>query len=333
MKTRNFKIDNLKGFLIILVVFGHLLELIMNQGAVKYIYEWIYSFHMPLFVFLSGYFYKYSFKKIVQKLLCPYVIFQTIYVLFARYILESGETLQYHKPYWLLWYLLGMVAWSLITPLFPKGNLKKEIVSLLFTLTIAVTAGFCNEIDRDYSLSRILVFLPFFLLGYFFHMWENRSKDNILLKGRGKLTLEVICLAVITIFSIGLFFVYDRMKNSWFYEAVSYQASESTIWFRLIHITIAVCFILVFMCFMTNKSMGLITRIGEKTLPIFLLHGFGVKLMAKYHFFDGFRCKIFGIIVVTVIIVYVCSFDWIDQLIKIWKRKNPKPHNEISQED
>ena len=57
MKTRDAKIDNLKGILIFLVVFGHLLELVITKGHAKYIYELIYSFHMPFFIFLSGYFY------------------------------------------------------------------------------------------------------------------------------------------------------------------------------------------------------------------------------------------------------------------------------------
>jgi fucose 4-O-acetylase-like acetyltransferase len=58
---RNYKIDNIKAFLIILVVFGHMLELV-NMGG---LYRLIYTIHMPVFVFVSGYFAKFNAKKIV----------------------------------------------------------------------------------------------------------------------------------------------------------------------------------------------------------------------------------------------------------------------------
>lgn len=43
-------IDRLKGLAIILVVIGHLGLSQVNEGIVKF----IYTFHMPLFMFLSG---------------------------------------------------------------------------------------------------------------------------------------------------------------------------------------------------------------------------------------------------------------------------------------
>lgn len=49
---RNNTIDIAKGFLIICVILGHLLLDTLNENVVRYV---IYSFHMPLFMFLSGY--------------------------------------------------------------------------------------------------------------------------------------------------------------------------------------------------------------------------------------------------------------------------------------
>ena len=58
MKERNYLFDNLKFFLIVLVVFGHSLEEISLEHNYAIIRAWIYSFHMPAFVFISGYFSK-----------------------------------------------------------------------------------------------------------------------------------------------------------------------------------------------------------------------------------------------------------------------------------
>lgn len=58
---RIYKWDNLKCFLIVMVVIGHF----VNQYApisntMKSLSLFIYSFHMPLFIFLSGLLQKYG---------------------------------------------------------------------------------------------------------------------------------------------------------------------------------------------------------------------------------------------------------------------------------
>lgn len=58
-KERIHFFDNLKGILIFLVVFGHYALLVHAASpAMGGVYEYIYLFHMPLFVFVSGFFAK-----------------------------------------------------------------------------------------------------------------------------------------------------------------------------------------------------------------------------------------------------------------------------------
>lgn len=45
--------DNIKGFLIILVVFAHVMEWLELDGIFMNLRGMIYSFHMPLFVLVS----------------------------------------------------------------------------------------------------------------------------------------------------------------------------------------------------------------------------------------------------------------------------------------
>lgn len=49
MKTRDYQIDNIKGFLIILVVFGHMF--LASSSENNWLTTLIYSFHMPVFIF------------------------------------------------------------------------------------------------------------------------------------------------------------------------------------------------------------------------------------------------------------------------------------------
>lgn len=53
MKQRIDYIDRMKGMAIFLVVMGHVYGMVFNQGEDN-TYKWISSFHMPLFMFLSG---------------------------------------------------------------------------------------------------------------------------------------------------------------------------------------------------------------------------------------------------------------------------------------
>ena len=50
---RNYRIDNIRFILIFLVVFGHLLG-IMTGSKADLLYRFIYSFHMPVFIFITG---------------------------------------------------------------------------------------------------------------------------------------------------------------------------------------------------------------------------------------------------------------------------------------
>ena len=55
--NRSLYWDNIKGFLIILVVFAHILyQLKAGSETVNAVVDYIYMFHMPAFVFVSGYF-------------------------------------------------------------------------------------------------------------------------------------------------------------------------------------------------------------------------------------------------------------------------------------
>lgn len=54
-KDRLVYIDIAKGIAIILVVIGHLLQYNFSGTYKHILFNWIYSFHMPVFMMLSGY--------------------------------------------------------------------------------------------------------------------------------------------------------------------------------------------------------------------------------------------------------------------------------------
>ena len=77
-QNREYLYDNIRGILILLVVLGHALEYFRLDNKVgEFLYVFIYLFHMPVFIFISGYFSK-NLKKgrstAVETFLVPYLL-------------------------------------------------------------------------------------------------------------------------------------------------------------------------------------------------------------------------------------------------------------------
>lgn len=55
--NRNSTIDGLRGIAIMLVVIGHVIQYVFSPNTFddNLLFRVIYSFHMPLFMFISGY--------------------------------------------------------------------------------------------------------------------------------------------------------------------------------------------------------------------------------------------------------------------------------------
>ena len=94
--TKRIKwIDTAKGIGLLLVILGHL--------HVPYMTTWIYTFHMPLFFFLSGVVFsgsKYTFKeflvKKIKSLVVPYFCLGFVIYLFyviVNLLIEDGHGL------------------------------------------------------------------------------------------------------------------------------------------------------------------------------------------------------------------------------------------------
>lgn len=293
--NRNIKMDNLKGILIVMVVAGHFLELCMGKGLLRYAYILIYCFHMPLFVYCSGYFAKCSGigERIFKKLLPTYLVFQLLYILFENFILKSDMEIQFSKPYWLLWYLAAVMIWNILLPVVSTDSRKKQLLVLGISVAAALAAGFDSGVGRSLSLSRIIVYFPFFLMGYDLHMWDKeremlpeaekesereshtRQAEQLAEKYRKWISVSVAAallgIAVFTGIHMGAW------KISWLYEAASYEKTGSDVEFRLFHLAVGTLGILAVRRFLPDKKLPVFEKLGQKTMPIYLTHGFVVK--------------------------------------------------------
>ena len=78
----SYLVDNIKIFLIFLVVFNHIIafQLVKADQVVRFVWYGITIFHMPAFIFISGYLSKkpQDVMKNVKNLLIPYILGYTL---------------------------------------------------------------------------------------------------------------------------------------------------------------------------------------------------------------------------------------------------------------
>lgn len=133
-KERDYIFDNLKALLIILVVFGHVIEYFNIFSKIKGV---IYIFHMPFFIFISGYFSKKSDNienKTIKYILIPFFLFNSIYMLCIENtqmsFLEKLKEINIFKASYLYWYLLSLFFWKVFSRYMEK--FKYSIILLFF---------------------------------------------------------------------------------------------------------------------------------------------------------------------------------------------------------
>ena len=270
--NRNFGFDNVKCILMFLVVFGHLLEFCNVYGGAC-IYRLIYFFHMPVFIFISGYFAKENptFSGIFRQTVI-YVVFQTVYIAVTQ------NTLNYTTPYWILWYCLVLIFYNILTPFYNAGTTKKRAAAIIVTFALAILAGFDDSVGYYMSLSRFFVFQPFFLLGFYYRKEETRVQSILSPKTKA----AVIFAAALTV----PYALFSKFPPKFLYGSFSYSALDCSAAVRACILITAVIwsglFILVLVPAL-NRKLPVISAAGANTLPVYLFHGFIILLLKHFH--------------------------------------------------
>jgi len=281
LKNRDYYFDNLKLLLISLVVIGHTIEPLTSSGNLRFLYIIIYLFHIPLFSFVAGYFSKkYAPTKLLLNVAIPYIAFQVLYFLFNRYVLgDINYTFSFFTPYWLMWYLLSLLMWQLVVPMF------KFRFSIMVSLLIGILAGYDTSVSYFLSLSRTIYFFPFFLMGYKF----DKGRFLNLMPIRPRIIIAIFGLIGI---SVGAYSLSDNIDIRFLYGSYPYAALNLNVWYagvyRILLYTITTAFS-IFLLYLIPSTSTLFTVFGSRTLNVYLLHGFIIKLMVSYNVYAYFN--------------------------------------------
>lgn len=121
MKQRIAYIDELKGFAILMVVIGHVFYFSFRIVVNDYNSPWsdfIYSFHMPLFAFLSGLFIKpftdrKALRKTLERLMLPLLVMGSLYTIWRGRSLTDFACNDFKFGYW--YFLFLLLAYFIVT--------------------------------------------------------------------------------------------------------------------------------------------------------------------------------------------------------------------------
>ena len=266
-------IDNIKVVLIFLVVFGHLIErYIDTSDTLMAIYMFIYIFHMPLFIYISGYLSKNvnkSKKIFLKDLLIPYIFLNIIWYSLA-YIYTGDINLPIIYPGWTLWFLLSLFIW--------RSSLK-YLIKVKYILPISFILGILIGLIPNGSIlsfSRTIVFLPFFLLGYYTDIEKIKyifDKVNI-----------GICILGILIFIIVSFFIANKniLDYRFLYGSHSYKELGISIYIGIISrilLYISSILLSLFVSYIIPTSKTFFTHIGKSTMYIYVFHTYIILII------------------------------------------------------
>ncbi|CAG9620637.1 acyltransferase family protein [Sutcliffiella rhizosphaerae] len=282
MRTRDSFFDNAKFILIFLVVFGHVISPYRaNDEWLVSIYHFIFVFHMPAFILLAGHFSTNYYKKgyyvkIITRLLVPYLILQTLYTFFySNLYADPSMSLEYFTPRWAMWFLLSMIAWKLLLPLFARF---RAAISIPTAILLGVGIGFIDIPERFLSLDRTFYFFPFFLIGYYL----TKSKTNLFQQLKSGAYRGVATGFLILLF-VGIYIWLGGIDGA----SILYGTyTFSSIFDMFLRLGIYVGSFLVTVAFfaLVPKKKNIFTGIGRRSFYVYILHGFIIKWIFETSF-------------------------------------------------
>jgi len=178
--------DSMKGWLMVLVILGHSFQNILEGGCFNnHIWNLIYSFHMPAFMAISGWFsyrdnrqqngdYLGVFKRRFSQLLKPYLIWSLFqWLLYYRTV--DKLFLIIYKPdayFWFLWVLFWINLLFICCQWISDLLKIDELFTIAFASICLIIIMVFVEL-RAFGFQFIAYYFIFYSLGYCFHRFPK----------------------------------------------------------------------------------------------------------------------------------------------------------------
>lgn len=272
---RDLKWDLIKAFAIFLVILGHCIQKMDPSWQQNLVQRFIYSFHMPLFMFISVYFAT-NFKNTgggkwiidkIRRLLVPCVVhgivFSAALYFLARTPQPCPDIISVLNVTWYLFVLFLLLVCAWVFDSIPWKTVGIIAWCVLYVVVFLVDF----EPDSQYMVGMI----PFFLVG---RWWRNKEK-----------------MYPSTIVLVLLSLIFLAICSQWTFENSVYdmhlgQLSGSIVRQLAILYSCGFCGIsLVLLVFKYCPTQGriapLIAKVGQRTLDLYVLQIYAIMLLNR----------------------------------------------------
>lgn len=262
---RLYFIDFLKGFAILCVVIGHIAAF---NPKCNILIDFVYSFHMPLFFFISGYLYQRSSRKSIRvdvykkitTLIVPYISISILAIIIHGISTETICGYFLSETRWGYWFLPTLFLLFLFLIIYKKYFHKDKYIILIAILTEVCFIFLKKYLPPFFSelllVRHLVTYWPFMVLG----LYINKFKIRLSL---------IIVSFIFWIFIVVLNYRYD----------ISNEMLRSLGRFFAIY-----CLYGFFVVFpnINFKRFKIITELGRSSLTIYIFHYFLLPLTEKY---------------------------------------------------
>ncbi|MFM9370513.1 acyltransferase family protein [Streptomyces sp. Da 82-17] len=274
--------DNAKFLLVVLVVIGHnWAVLVRDMETFKAAYTVVYLFHMPAFVLLCGLFSRGftgtgpQIRALLARVLAPYLLFTVVYKALQTALYDVPFSLTPTEPVYLLWFLVALFLWRITAPVWRAVRFPVAIAVL-----VSLAAGLTG-IGYELALPRVLMFLPWFVLGLRLrpeHFHRLRTPAVRVLAPL--VLLAALVLAYARAPHINANWLYMRNNN-----AELHTGSLDYIAMRLGLFVVSAVLIAAFFALVPARRTAF-TALGAATMFPFLVHGLLVQTGQAYGLYE-----------------------------------------------
>ncbi len=305
--ARNQFLDFAKGMLILVVTWGHVIQYVGYNNASFWddpIFKAIYTFHMPLFMALSGFLsfnsiQRTSFKTLAAKRLANLIL----PILSWTILFDVGFVLAHHAtapiPFlqqlvtdfidalWFLWSLY----WSIIT------------VAILRMIRFDTIAGFLTAsafslaLPETHNLWMFKYVFPFFCVGY-----EVARRKDLLSRLNTRWTIALVgCATLIWFFCWRRWSVITYIYLS---RMTVHRWNLPNIFLRdIAAITGSFVFLASISVLFKATRSPFIARLGRGSLYIYILQIYLIQLIGRYEYPSVARGRVVGLAIALIISV------------------------------
>lgn len=329
MQNRIDWADAFKGILIILVVLGHSIQSVClqrgNNFMDNYLWNLIYSFHMPTFMAMSGFLaYRQNRKSIetfedltlsiyrrFRQLIIPFSIWSAIMFVVNHNVAHIYDYVLYpNKSYWFLWALFFIViVFNVGDFLASKIRLKQEFMMISITLSL-IGLKLILPNSKLLGFEYVAYYFLYYVMAYYLHKY-NRW---VPLK-----TLTIFTLAVLWFF-FGSFYVAKGVPKIVCWISIIPGAVLNILY----RITTATIFILMMFGTAQKTTIGqnqfwkCILEFGKFSLGIYVVH-----MVLRVWLVRGLDCIMpwcpeWILMIITFVLLSIFSL-WIVRFFSKWK--------------